>query len=311
MMRSTVLAPGLLLALPAFAQAGPASSGAPPAQIAAPPPVAVARPVPAEPRGHYRQPAAARRVAAANRVALREPGDAGYRGAVQIYPWVEGTLYRVFAAPERVTDIVLQPGEALVAIAAGDTSRWTVGDTSSGSGEDKRTHILIKPYGAGLATNLVITTDRRSYHLELASTPATAMAAVSWSYPADALIALKREAAAKEAAAPVAAGIPLETLRFDYRISGDTPAWRPLRAFDDGQQTFIEFPAGIAQDEAPPLFVLGPDGAAELVNYRMTGRFYVVDRVFAAAELRLGAKKQQVVRIARDSGKRGRGGRRD
>lgn len=304
--------PSLLLAGTSFAQTTPAPvtppapMATPPATVAAPPPPRIVVPVEAAPA--YRPSPAARRVAAANRSATREPSSAGYLGAVQIYPWTEGTLYRVFAAPERVTDIALQPGEALVAIAAGDTSRWTIGDTTSGSGEGRRTHILLKPYSAGLTTNLVITTDRRSYHLELASTPATAMAAVSWTYPADALIALKREAIAAEAARPIAAGIPLETLRFDYRITGDTPAWRPVRAFDDGRQSFIEFPPSIAQDEAPPLFLIGADGEAELVNYRMTGRFYIVDRLFTAAELRLGGKKQAIVRIERGSAK-ARGGR--
>jgi type IV secretion system protein VirB9 len=278
---------------------------------AAPVPETLPAAVRPAPRRSYRLPRAAGRVADANRTATREPVTAGYLGAVQVYPYAEGTLFRIFAAPERVTDIALQPGEALVAIAAGDTTRWTVGDTSSGSGDAKRTHVLLKPFSAGLATNLVITTDRRSYHLELASTPATAMAAVSWTYPADALIALKREVAATEAARPIAAGVPLEALRFNYRISGDAPVWRPLRAFDDGRQTFIEFPAGIAQDEAPPLFVIGTDSAAELVNYRVAGRFYIVDRLFNAAELRLGAKKQQIVRIARDDGRKHRGGRHD
>jgi type IV secretion system protein VirB9 len=47
------------------------------------------------------------------------------------------------------------------------------------------------------------------------------------------------------------------------------------------------------------LFVLGADGRAQLVNYRVRGRYYVVDRLFAAADLRLGEKPQQVVRIAR------------
>ena len=93
---------------------------------------------------------------------------------------------------------------------------------------------------------------------------------------------------------------------FGYQISGDGPSWRPLRAFDDGRQTFIEFPVTIGVDEAPPLFLIGTDGAAELVNYRMRGRFYVVDRIFDVAELRLGTRKQQVVRITRGGGK-GRG----
>ena len=84
-----------------------------------------------------------------------------------------------------------------------------------------------------------------------------------------------------------------------HMVTGDKPDWRPLRAFDDGRQTFIEFPAQIATGVAPPLFVVGADGSAELVNYRMRGHFYVVDRLFDVAELRFGLKRQQVVRITR------------
>jgi type IV secretion system protein VirB9 len=237
------------------------------------------------------------RVLAANRAAVREPSSAGYVNAVQVYPYSEGALYRLYAAPERVTDIALQPGEALVSVAAGDTVRWTVGDTTSGSGEAKRVHILAKPFSAGLKTNLVITTDRRAYHLLLESTAATAMAAISWTYPQDELIAVKRQREAAEAAAPIATGLAVESLNFNYAVSGDRPAWRPLRAFDDGRQVFIEFPPSIAMGEAPPLFVLGEDGGAQLVNYRISGRYYIVDRLFGTAELRLGGKHQQIVRI--------------
>jgi type IV secretion system protein VirB9 len=120
------------------------------------------------------------RVELANRAALLEPSHAGYLGAVQVYPYAEGTIYRLYAPPERVTDVALQPGETVTAVASGDTVRWTVGDTTSGSGETRRTHILVKPFSAGLKTNLIVTTDRRAYHLQLESTPATAMAAISW-----------------------------------------------------------------------------------------------------------------------------------
>jgi P-type conjugative transfer protein TrbG len=264
--------------------------------------VLAAGPADAQRRG--RDGAAAARVQSANRNALREPTRAGYLGAVQVYPYSEGTLYRLYAAPERVTDIALQPGETVTSVAAGDTVRWIVGDTTSGSGASRRTHILVKPSSAGLATNLVIATDRRVYHLQLESTGTTAMAALSWSYPADALIALQGPGAGAEVGAPVASGLAVESLRFGYRISGDDPPWRPLRAFDDGRQTFIEFPASIGQGEAPPLFVLDERGEAALVNYRMAGRYYVVDRLFARAELRLGAERQSVVRISREDGSR-------
>jgi type IV secretion system protein VirB9 len=158
---------------------------------------------------------------------------------------------------------------------------------------------LVKPYSAGLATNLVITTDRRVYHLQLQSTARTAMTALSWTYPQDDLIAFQQQREADEAAAPVAGGLSVDRLNFHYALSGDRPGWRPVRAFDDGRQTFIEFPADIAMGEVPPLFVIGEGGKAELVNYRMSGRFYVVDRIFRVAELRLGAKRQSVVRIVR------------
>lgn len=238
-------------------------------------------------------------VATANRLATIEPAAQGFLNAAQVYPFAEGAIYHVITAPGRVTDIALQPGETLVAVASGDTVRWVIGDTTSGSGTEKRTHVLVKPFSAGLATNLVITTDRRSYHIALTSIPRTAMAALSWTYPQDALIALKRATAAAEAAAPVAAGIAVEQLHFNYAVSGDRPSWRPLRAFDDGRQTFIEFPATLGVGEAPPIFLLDTKDEAQLVNYRVKGRFYVVDRIFDVAELRLGTKNQQVVRISR------------
>jgi P-type conjugative transfer protein TrbG len=271
----------------------------------APGPIAVTKASPA-PREQTRRKIARKRVspmvarvAAANRAATLEPQAQGFVNAVQVFPFSDGTIYQVYTAPGAVTDIALQPNENLVAVAAGDTVRWVIGDTTSGTGADKRTHILVKPFTSGLATNLVVTTDRRSYHLQLTATSHTAMAALSWTYPADQLIALRRAADQAAAAAPVSEGLAVDSLHFNYAISGDAPAWRPLRAFDDGRQTFVEFPASIAVGDAPPLFVVGPTGEAELVNYRVRGRFYVVDRIFDAAELRLGTRKQQVVRIAR------------
>lgn len=239
------------------------------------------------------------RVEAANRAATREPSVSGYVNAVQVYPWTDGALYRLYAAPERVSDVALEPGEQLTAISAGDTVRWIVGDTTSGAGDRRRVHVLIKPFAPGLSTNMVITTDRRAYHLALESTAATAMAAVSWSYPQDQLIALRRQNAQAELEQPAATLVAVEALRFRYAISGDRPAWRPLQAWDDGAKVYIEFPSRIDQGEAPPLFVVGPLGDHQLVNYRVRGNRYVVDRLFAAAELRMGSTPQQVVRITR------------
>jgi type IV secretion system protein TrbG len=236
------------------------------------------------------------RVEAANRAAVLEPSGDTSAGAVQVYPWADGSLYRLYTAPGQVSDIALQPGESLISVAAGDTARWVIGDTSSGSGTARRTHVLVKPSAAGLRSNLVIATDRRVYHIEVESTARTAMASISWAYPDDALVALRGSASAATEE-PVSAGVAVDALNFNYRIEGDNPPWRPVRAFDDGRQVFIEFPPALAQGEAPPLFIVGDRGRAELVNYRIRGHYYVVDRLFAAAELRLGEHRQQVVRI--------------
>jgi type IV secretion system protein TrbG len=128
------------------------------------------------------------------------------------------------------------------------------------------------------------------------------MAAISWTYPQDRFFALQRQNAQADAAAPLATGIAIENIKFRYAISGDSPPWRPLRAFDDTSKVYIEFPARIDQGEAPPLFVVGADGDNHLVNYRVRANYYIVDRLFSAAELRMGTDPQQVVRISRTDG---------
>jgi P-type conjugative transfer protein TrbG len=229
------------------------------------------------------------RVDQANGAARVQPTRAGYINAIQVYPWSDGALYQVYAAPGQITDVALEPGEQLVGsgpVAAGDTVRWIIGDTESGAGAAKRIHILVKPTRPDLTTNLVIDTDRRTYHLELRSDEKTYMAAVSWIYPRDQLIALRQQNAAADAAAPVATGVDISALNFRYRVEGDSPAWRPKRAFDDGRQVFIEFPSGIAQGEMPPLWVIGAEGDGQLVNYRVRG-----------------TKHQEIVRIVRTDGR--------
>ncbi|WP_425442439.1 P-type conjugative transfer protein TrbG [Sphingopyxis indica] len=247
-------------------------------------------------------------VGRANDAARVQPDRATFLNAIQKYAWADGALFQIYTAPGQVTDIALQEGEELVGpgpVAAGDTVRWIIGDTLSGAGTSRRVHILVKPTRPDIMTNLVINTNRRTYHLELRATPATYMAAVSWSYPADELIALRAAETERERAAPVASGIDFAALNFGYRISGDKVSWRPLRIFDDGRQLFVEFGDGIAEGDMPPLFVLGDKDGAELVNYRVKGRFLIVDRLFERAELRLGSGRgAKKIRIERDDKRR-------
>lgn len=233
----------------------------------------------------------------ANSAALQRPRDASLVGALHEFAYQVGALYSVQAAPQRITDIALEPGENLLSVSAGDTTRWIVGDARSGVGRATQAHVLVKPNTAGLSTNLIIMTDRRVYHVELRSVSGSAMAAVSWRYPDD-LTLSGVGGQIDQRLEEVAAGVPVEGLNFRYRISGDRTDWRPLRAFDDGRRVFIQMPEGMEATDAPPLFVIGESGP-ELVNYRVRGRFYVVDRMFDRAEMRLGDRRQRVVRIDR------------
>ncbi len=247
------------------------------------------------------------RIDTANERAKIEPDLSRFVNAVQVYPFMEGALYRLYAAPEQVTDITLQPGERLNSVSAGDTVRWVVGDTTSGDADgDERVHILVKPIAPHLSTNLVIATDRRAYHLEMRSFNETYMAAISWTYPQEQLTRRRKEntRALQQASHVIDASVDPGDLKFRYKIEGGKPHWRPIRAFDNGKQVFIQFPENIAQGEAPPLFVLSRKGKPELVNYRMRGNYYIVDRLFTAAELRLGEDPQQIVRIIRNDAKR-------
>ena len=236
------------------------------------------------------------RVVNANAAARVEPRREGYYNAIQIYPWSDGALFQVYAAVGQITTIALEPGESLTGagpIAAGDTTRWIIGDTESGSGTTRRVHVLVKPTRAGIATNLVITTDRRTYLIELRARDETWMPAVAWAYPAP--------QASQRVTAPAAPIIPAESARnYRYGVSGDNPPWKPLTAFDDGRRVYIVFPRGIVQGEMPPLFVIGSGGEPEIVNSRIYQNVLIVDRLFGVAELRLGSgNRQHTVRIVR------------
>ena len=242
------------------------------------------------------------RVENANAAARIEPRREGYFNAIQIYPWSEGALYQVYAAPGQITNIALEPGESLTGagpIAAGDTARWIIGDTESGNGRMRRVHILVKPTRPDITTNLVISTDRRVYMLELRAGEEPYMPAVAWAYPS--------RPATQRQAIPARPTIPAMNARhYRYGLTGNTPPWRPVSVFDDGRRVYIQFPRGIVQGEMPPLFVIGSDGEAQIVNSRIYQNILIVDRIFAAAELRLGSgREQQVVRIVRTDGRPG------
>lgn len=227
--------------------------------------------------------------------APRAIGAQGENGAIVFRFGV--AMPAVVCAPLYVCDIALQPGETVNNVQIGDAVRWKVTPAVSGAGVHQRTHVIVKPIDIGLTTNLIVTTDRRAYNLKLVSRRDDWMPALSFSYPEDEQAqwaALNAQKAREEAATILPdTGQTLTKLDFGYRIKGDRPDWRPLRVYSDGRQTFIQFPASMHHGEAPALVAIGDDKKEQLVNYRVIGDRYVVDKVLSRAVLLSGVGRRQ------------------
>jgi P-type conjugative transfer protein TrbG len=232
---------------------------------------------------------------------------AGPDGRV-LYSYGAG-LPTLVCAPLRVCMIELETGEKLVGEPhIGDSVRWNISPAMYGNGHSATSVIVIKPQSAGLDTNLLITTDRRAYYLRLVSKPEDYVARLAFAYPEDEqrkrewqehLARQKQEAGEAARIADLSPGA-LESMNFDYRIHGKNENLRPVRVFDDGAKTYIQMPAGVQHREAPVLLVVGSDRKPEMVNYRVKGDMYIVDRLFDRARLVLGAgKKSEIVEINR------------
>lgn len=289
--------------LPAVSDTSPTALGLRPYLAEIEPPRTPSRPAPASQA--VAEPTGRSAIAAANRSARAASSEDAFVGGVRVFAWSEGRVYEVWTAPLRVTSLTLAPGETVTAKAAGDTVRWQIGESRSGTGPTARTHVLIKPLQTGLETNLVITTSQRVYLLTLRSgAPDAFNAAVAWDY-SKSEEGLLYAPVSTNALPPVDVSVvaPQGPLHARYRIDpqGRAPRWVPTAVLNDGVRTFITLSPDAERDEAPALFVrTGND--LELVNYRQSDRVLIVDRVFDEAELRLGDRRPQVVRIRRLQG---------
>jgi type IV secretion system protein VirB9 len=263
----------------AVIEAASTSASVPPGP-ASPKPVLATQPISAR--------SAAKSLADANSGARQRAAPGTFEDATLLYAYEPGAIYELQTSPDFVSALLLEPGEALIDIAAADTARWSVSNTVSGN----RTILIVKPSAAKLKTNIVLVTDRRAYLIEAVSAAGdiyTAQAA--WTYPAPD----GPDLAAKTADAPA------RPIHENYVLKAPRkgpPAWMPVKVWDDGLKTYVQFPDAVAASEMPPLFIRTPEGL-ELVNYRIDGKRYEIDRIFEEAELRLGAKKPVIVRILR------------
>lgn len=212
----------------------------------------------------------------------------------------------VVCSPMQLCIIELQPGEIVRGdIHLGDSVRWGVTPSISGSGKTVTTQLVIKPKEDDLKTTLFVSTDRRSYYLELETHPTKHVTRVSFAYPDDdkaawaAYSAKQADLARNEGPTMTGAGgtagpdgSSIEKLSFDYTVEGDAK-FKPVRVMDNGAKIYIQLPAGSKADEIPVLVALGADGKEQIVNSRYKNGWFEVDRLFDRAALIIGVGKDQ------------------
>jgi len=228
-------------------------------------------------------------------------GNKSFRGEDGKVVFLFGaTMPRVVTAPLRITDIELQVGEKVKEIQIGDTVRWMISPSISGEAPNQISHIIVKPTDVGLETNLAIFTNKRTYHLNLVSKKESYMPIVGFRY-ADEInqkwdmykdYIKKQDQAESFSVSPSSTPRNISSLDFSYKISGSA-SWKPLRVYNDGIKTYIQMPKSMQFKEAPILMVLDKHDNKQLVNYRLKGDRYIVDKLFDEAILIMGVGSDQ------------------
>ena len=244
----------------------------------------------------------------------------GAKGAVPPITGSSGTLVltyssytpKVVCRPMYVTDIILQPGEVVTGVHPGDPVRWTFTPSKSGAGDAEQIHVLVKPLMADISTNLIINTDRRTYQIDFMSSAKNFIPSVSFSYPEDsikewdAFITSKKKERETNSVITSGYSVNPEDLHMDYSVKrGDSLRWKPLRVWDDGVKTYIQFKKGsMKKSVEAPVLVVFEHKKEIIVNYRTMEDMYVADRVFDKGALIIGTgSHQDRVVITRLSGK--------
>ena len=246
-------------------------------------------------------------------IALAKKWQANSAQGIKPVAGSDGSIRFLFGAQQpsivcavlQVCDIELQPGEQVNSIHLGDQARWLIEPAITGQGSNEVQHLIVKPMDVGLETSLVVTTNRRTYHIRLRSHRREFMPRVGFIYPEDALAkwdAIKaqenRALEVRQSRVIPETGEYLGNLDFAYSVSGNA-VWKPVRVYNDGQKTIIQMPKVMAQTEAPTLLLLNREGGlfkkddTVMVNYRLQGDRYIVDAVFDKAILVAGVGGNQ------------------
>ena len=202
------------------------------------------------------------------------------------FHYAPNQLYKIYCRVGYLTDLSLKRGEKINFIGGGDTAAWAVNSTTV----DGVAHVYIKPTVETSTTNLIITTNKRSYQLIL-NTSEWYNPMVTWTYGVEEVEEQNLQIAKDEQT--IQQNFSTENLNFGYKISGKSEV-KPSIIFDDGEKIYIKFDK--LPKKLPTLFIKerGKKGVM-MANYSIKGNSYVLERL--ADEMELRNSDKEVIKI--------------
>lgn len=217
--------------------------------------------------------------------------DAIKTGNEFIYSFFDNAVYKIHLRPGYITDIRLELDEALNYVGGGDSYRWKIDTASNNTRLGYFTHIFIKPLKDGITTNLVIVTDKRTYHLDLIS-DGVLSSIVSWRYNPKSCDNYSSPPPLLKTPALMPLGIS-----FYYRISNTNLPWAPSFVFNSCSRTYFKMNDTISTTDLPALYEIDGSNKPVLVSYRYQKGYFIVDSVNDKYMLTLGNDRVIIKRI--------------
>jgi type IV secretion system protein VirB9 len=223
------------------------------------------------------------------------------QGGILLYPYGQSTPTLV-CSPLRVCVLELQRGEVIRNVTSGNTVQFIAQPAYEGSGANTRPIIVIKPTQLGINTNMAITTNRRTYYVNLEARDVGMIPRAGFYYPNQLVQTWHKSAAAEiqktaEKKARTVADLPVfsvDAMNFDYRVKGHA-YFRPTQVFSVEGKTYLKMPKDVQFRQAPILLLQGKNGNTRIVNYQYIHRqWIIVDSLFQKAILVIGKGDNQV-----------------
>jgi type IV secretion system protein VirB9 len=206
------------------------------------------------------------------------------------HPYAEDEVVRIDGRLGVQATISFGEDEHIENVAVGDSAKWQITP-------NKRANLLfVKPLEAEARTNMTVVTDRHTYFFDLiASAKARPVYLLRFTYPEEKRLAAEKAGEERQLALneleqdvlsgdPSAAPIDPAALNFAWERKGDA-ALLPARVYDDGNSTYLQWPARRA---VPAILTVNEDGEEGPVNYSVRGDAIVIGEVPERIVLRSG-----------------------